>query len=57
METRVAVIAIIVKDAGSVAALNDLLHQYGGSIIGNQNINDGDVDIWLQTGAELCQRV
>ena len=38
METRVAVIAIIVKDAGSVAALNDLLHQYGAYIIGRMGV-------------------
>ena len=29
METRVAVISIIVEDAESVAALNELLHEYG----------------------------
>ena len=38
METRVAVIAIIVKDADSVAALNDLLHQYGSYIIGRMGV-------------------
>ena len=34
MENRVAVLAIIVKEADSVAPLNDLLHQYGPYIIG-----------------------
>ena len=34
METRVAVLAIIVKESASVAALNDFLHQYGDFIIG-----------------------
>ena len=29
VETRVAVIAIIVREGTQVAALNDLLHQYG----------------------------
>ena len=38
METRVAVIAIIVKDPASVAALNDLLHQYGSCIIGRMGV-------------------
>ena len=33
METRVAVVAIIVREAESVAALNDLLHQYGAYIL------------------------
>lgn len=38
METRVAVLAIIVREAGSVTALNDLLHQYGGYIIGRMGV-------------------
>ena len=38
METRVAMLAIIVKDAESVAALNDLLHQYGNYIIGRMGV-------------------
>jgi len=38
METRVAVLAIIVKEADSVAALNDLLHQYGSYIIGRMGV-------------------
>ena len=38
METRVAVMAIIVKNGESVAALNELLHQYGGSIIGRMGV-------------------
>ncbi|MBQ7777585.1 MAG: iron-only hydrogenase system regulator [Oscillibacter sp.] len=38
METRVAVLAIIVRDGNSVAALNELLHQYGGHIIGRMGI-------------------
>jgi putative iron-only hydrogenase system regulator len=38
METRVAVLAIIVKDADSVTALNDLLHQYGSYIIGRMGV-------------------
>ena len=39
METRVAVLAIIVRDGNSVAALNDLLHQYGAHIIGRMGIH------------------
>ena len=38
METRVALIGIIVENEASVAALNDLLHQYGDSIIGRMGI-------------------
>ena len=38
METRVAVISIIVEDAESVAALNELLHQYGHYIIGRMGL-------------------
>ena len=38
METRVAVLAIIVKESASVAARNDFLHQYGDFIIGRMGI-------------------
>lgn len=38
METRVAVLAIIVRDTASVAALNDLLHRYGEHIIGRMGV-------------------
>ena len=38
MENRVAVLAIIVKESASVAALNDFLHQYGDFIIGRMGI-------------------
>lgn len=38
METRVAVLAIIVKNGDSVARLNDLLHQYRRSIIGRMGV-------------------
>jgi len=38
METRVAVLAIIVREADSVAALNDFLHQYGAYIIGRMGV-------------------
>lgn len=38
METRVAVVAIIVKDPSSVAALNELLHQYGDDIFGRMGV-------------------
>ena len=36
--TRVAVIAIIVREPDSVAALNELLHQYGRYIIGRMGL-------------------
>ena len=38
METRVAVLAIIVREGSPVAALNDLLHQYGKYIIGRMGV-------------------
>ena len=38
METRVAVLAIIVRDGSSVETLNDLLHQYGKYIIGRMGV-------------------
>lgn len=38
METRVAVMAVIVRREESVAALNDLLHQYGAHIIGRMGV-------------------
>ncbi len=38
METRVAVIAIIVESPDSVEALNALLHEYGKYIIGRMGI-------------------
>ena len=37
-ETRVAVMAIIVKEPDSVKALNELLHQYGDAIIGRMGV-------------------
>ena len=38
METRVAVISIIVENPESVEVLNALLHEYGGYIIGRMGI-------------------
>ncbi len=38
METRLAVIAIIVENPDSVEALNALLHEYGNVIIGRMGI-------------------
>ena len=38
VETRVAVIAIIVRQGTQVAALNELLHQYGPHIIGRMGV-------------------
>ena len=38
METRVALIGIIVENEISVAALNDLLHQYAPYIIGRMGV-------------------
>ena len=38
METRVALVAIIVRENASVPALNELLHQYGDYIIGRMGL-------------------
>lgn len=38
METRVAVMSIIVEDPSAVEALNGFLHQYGEFIIGRMGI-------------------
>ena len=38
METRVAVLALIVQEGSSVQALNELLHQYGPYIIGRMGV-------------------
>ena len=38
METRVAIIAIIVKDRGTVSQLNNILHEYGDYIIGRMGL-------------------
>lgn len=38
METRVAVIGIIVEDVESTAELNEILHEYGSYIIGRMGV-------------------
>ena len=38
MDTRVAVISIIIEDPTSVQAMNDILHQYSEYIIGRMGI-------------------
>ena len=38
METRVAVMSIIVEDGGMVEKLNNILHEYGEYIIGRMGI-------------------
>ena len=38
VETRVAVIAIIVREGTQVTALNELLHQYASHIIGRMGV-------------------
>ena len=42
METRVALIGIIVEQESSAAALNALLHEYGGYIIGRMACRTGN---------------
>ena len=38
METRIAVIAIIVEDSGSVEELNAILHQYAHYVVGRTGV-------------------
>ena len=38
MKTRVAVIAIIVREGASVTPLNELLHQYGSYMVGRMGV-------------------
>ena len=38
METRVAIMGIIIEDTESVKKLNELLHEYGEYIIGRMGI-------------------
>lgn len=38
METRVAVISIIIEDPASVQPMNEILHQYSAYIIGRMGI-------------------
>lgn len=38
METRVAVISIIVEESDSVEKLNSILHEYGENIIGRMGV-------------------
>ena len=45
METRVALLAIIVENGSSVEALNRLLHEYGKYIIGRMGIPYREKDI------------
>lgn len=45
METRVAVISIIVEDTTAVEPLNELLHTYGKYIIGRLGIPHREKDI------------
>ena len=47
METRVAILAIVVSDPDSVEALNQLLHEYGRHIIGRMGLPCKDKGISL----------
>ena len=38
METRVALVAIIVRENASVSALNELLHEYGSYMVGRMGV-------------------
>lgn len=38
METRVALVAVIVREDAPVTALNELLHQYGSYVVGRMGV-------------------
>ena len=62
MESRVAVIGIIVENPNAVSQLNDILHEYGEYIIGRMGIPTGigastsSVSPWMRrrTGSAPC---
>lgn len=56
VETRVAVIAIIVRDGTQVAALNDLLHQYGPYIVGRMGVPYREKGVNIISVAMGCPR-
>lgn len=45
MDTRVAVISIIVESTDTISTLNDLLHEYGKYIIGRMGLPYREKDI------------
>ncbi|MBQ1388233.1 MAG: iron-only hydrogenase system regulator [Clostridia bacterium] len=45
METRVAIIGIIVENTDSVDALNDVLHEFGNYIIGRMGLPYAKKDV------------
>lgn len=47
METRVAVVGIIVEDSASVEKLNAILHEYGNYIIGRMGVPYRSRDIFV----------
>ncbi len=47
METRVAVIAVVVENRDSAMELNNILHEYGPYIIGRMGIPHGEKGINL----------
>lgn len=47
MDSRVALISIILKDSGAVEELNDILHQYSHHIIGRMGIPYREKDIHI----------
>ena len=49
METRVAVMGIIVQNTASVETLNSLLHEYGPYIIGRMGIPYREKDIYVMS--------
>ncbi len=51
MQTRIALIAIIVEDTDSVEALNGILHEYGEYIIGRMGLPYRKCDISIMSVA------
>jgi putative iron-only hydrogenase system regulator len=62
METRVAVMSIIVEDPDSVAQLNGILHEFGEYIIGRMGIPYREkkislISVALDAPADLIQEL
>ena len=56
METRVAVLAVIVREGSSVQPFNELLHQYGQYIIGRMGVPYRERDRPISQGTPRAAR-
>ena len=57
MESRVAVIGIIVENPDSVQNLNEILHEYGSYIVGRMGIPYREKGIHIITSAQEAETV